>query len=259
MSSYVIGLQLNLLGISVLIGAQRLSQKFRLPYPPLRLLLLATILMPWLTVIKTSDNLALISTLRPYLQTLNLLIGSHASIRLVGWLAIELPPRIGWWKATPKILGDLMMLGFSAIATLTIIHHQLRINLIGIAATSAALTAVVGLAAQSTLKDIFAGIALQLDTPFQEGDWIDLDFTRGTVLSLRLMSTRLRTIDSAEVVVPNSRITSEGLRRFRPQEPVGHSFEVALDGDLPANRGILLLENALRNHPRVLSQPSPKA
>ena len=258
MSSYLTALQLNLLGCGLLVGTQRVCRKLGLPSPPLKLPLLAAVLMPWLTLIETGPGLVMNSALQPYLRTLNLLIGSYATIRLMGWLVLELPPRMHWWRASPKILGDLMMLGISIIVTLVLIHHQLRINLIGIAATSAALTAVVGLAAQSTLKDIFAGIALQLDTPFQEGDWIDLEFTKGIVLSLRLMSTRLRTIDSAEVVVPNSRITSEGLRRFRPQEPVGHSFEVALDASLPARQGIQLLENTLKNHPRILSQPSPQ-
>jgi len=78
------------------------------------------------------------------------------------------------------------------------------------------------------LKDIIAGVALQLDAPFKEEDWSELGFTRGILLSLRLVSTRLRTINSAEVTVPSSRIASEGQRRFQAEEPVGHSYAIAL-------------------------------
>jgi len=166
---------------------------------------------------------------------------------------------LGLWKALPKILGDLVKLGVGTIITLALIHYQLKINLIGIAATSAVLTGIIGLAAQSTLKDIFAGIALQVDAPFKQGDWIDLGFARDIVLSLRLMSTRLSTIDGAQIVIPNSRITSDGMRRFRPLDPIGHSFEIALDFTFPARRAIQLLEDVLVKNPRILQQPHPQA
>ena len=112
---------------------------------------------------------------------------------------------------------------------------------------------------RSTLKDIFAGIALQVDTPFQEGDWIDLGFAQGVVQSLRLMSTRLNTIDGAQIAVPNSRVVSEGMRRFRPSEPVGHSFEMALEYSFPVAQAIQLLEGVLAANPLVLERPSPRA
>ena len=60
-----------------------------------------------------------------------------------------------------------------------VIHRDFQVNLVGLAATSAVITAVIGLAAQETLKNLFAGISLQVDSPFEEGDWVDLGFTRG--------------------------------------------------------------------------------
>jgi small-conductance mechanosensitive channel len=259
MSSYLTALQLNLLGLAVLVGVRRLCRTLRYPAPPLKLPLLAAVLMPWLTLIESSSGHVINASLLPYLDTLNTLIGSYAAIQLIGWLALDIPPQLGLWKALPKILGDLITLGVGTIITLALIHYQLKINLIGIAATSAVLTAVIGLAAQSTLKDIFAGIALQVDAPFKQGDWIDLGFARGIVLSLRLMSTRLSTIDGAQIVIPNSRITSDGMRRFRPFDPIGHSFEIALDFTFPARRAIQLLEDVLVKHPRTLKQPHPQA
>lgn len=171
---------------------------------------------------------------------------------------LELPPRMGWWKGLPKILVDLIKISAGALAALTLINIVLKINLVGSATTSAVLTAVLGFAAQSTLKDIFAGVALQLDAPFKEGDWIDLGFTRGIVLSLRLMSTRLRTIESTEVIVPNSRIASEGLRRFQADKAIGHSFEIALEARMPARQAIELIDHVIRHHPQVLNEPKPR-
>ena len=251
--------QINLLAVAGVLSVRQLCRRLRYPAPPIRLLLLAACLLPWLAVIRGATDLSWAAGLQTYIRALSELLAGFTIIRVLGWLILEVPPHLGWWKAIPKIVRDLLMLGVAVTLTLVVIHHQLKINLIGIAATSAVLTAVVGLAGQSTLKDIFAGIALQIDAPFVEGDWIDLGVTQGVVLSLRLMSTRLSSMDGAQLVIPNSRITAEGLRRFRPQEPIGSSFEIALDFSLPARQAILILEDVLLKHPRVLSQPRPRA
>jgi small-conductance mechanosensitive channel/CRP-like cAMP-binding protein len=258
MSSTIVALQLNLLGLGAVAGVHQLCRKTRIPPPPLKLAVLAVALMPWLTLITAADEPFISGGAMPYLNLANLMIGSFTAIGLAAWLTLDLPPRMGWWKPLPRILVDLIRIGAGVLIALALIHVQLKINLIGIATTSAILTAIVAFAAQSTLKDIFAGIALQLDAPFKEGDWIDLGFARGIVLSLRLMSTRLRTIDSAEVIVPNSRIASEGLRRFQAEEPVGHSFDIALEATMPARQAIRLIEHAIKHHPQVLSQPKPR-
>jgi small-conductance mechanosensitive channel len=258
MSSTIVALQLNLLGLGAVAGLRQLCRKAHIPPPPLKPTVLAVALMPWLKLITAADEPFISGGAKVYLDLANLLIGSFTAIGLAAWLTLDLPPRMGWWKPLPRILVDLIRIGAGVFAALALIHVQLKINLIGIATTSAILTAIVAFAAQSTLKDIFAGIALQLDAPFKEGDWIDLGFTRGIVLSLRLMSTRLRTIDTAEVIVPNSRIASEGLRRFQAEEPVGHSFDIALEATMPARQAIRLIEHAIKHHPQVLSQPKPR-
>lgn len=259
MISILTTIELNLLGLASVVGLRLICRRWQIPRPPLVMPLLAALVVPWLFQSQSMPINALSGDLKAWLGAVNKLIGGYAAIRIAGWLALDIPPRMGWWKATPKILGDLGMASLCIALTLIVIHQDLQINLIGLAATSAVLTAVLGLAGQATLKDIFAGIALQVDAPFQEGDWIDLDFAQGVVLSLRLMSTRLSTIDGAQIVVPNSRVTSEGLRRFRPNEPIGQSFELALAHDYPAGQAIQLLEDLLHRNEHVRSQPTPKA
>ena len=82
-------------------------------------------------------------------------------------------------------MRDLLTLAVITVMTMAVIHRDLRVNLVGLAATSAVVTTVIGLAAQETLKNLFADISLQVDSPFEEGDWIDLGTTKGVVTSLR--------------------------------------------------------------------------
>lgn len=74
---------------------------------------------------------------------------------------------------------------------------------------TAIIGAVAGLAAQPVLGDLFSGIAISFNKPFEIGDRIELeDGTRGIVMDITSRHVVLRTIDTIDVIVPNSRINS---------------------------------------------------
>jgi small-conductance mechanosensitive channel/CRP-like cAMP-binding protein len=177
-------------------------------------------------------------------------------IRLTSWAVLELPPALGWWQATPKILRDLGMIAAAAAVTVMVLRQHAGINLVGLITTSAVLTAVIGLAAQETLKDLFAGITLQLDPPFREGDWIDLGDTKGTVVALTLMNTHLVGLERARVVVPNDTVAQSILHRYRTRDPVCNRFSLGLDYALPPAQAKQLMLSVLQEHPRVLREPA---
>ncbi|MBK9120494.1 MAG: mechanosensitive ion channel family protein [Phycisphaerales bacterium] len=77
-----------------------------------------------------------------------------------------------------------------------------------------------GLAAQDTLKNFFGSVNVVLDRPFQVGDWVKVNDTEGTVESVGLRSTRIRTFYNSQITVPNSelmnaRVDNMGRRRYR--------------------------------------------
>jgi small-conductance mechanosensitive channel len=68
----------------------------------------------------------------------------------------------------------------------------------------------VGLAAQDTLANMFAGFTLLLDRPFRIGERIQLATGEvGDVDAIGLRATRLRTADETLLVIPNSLLTKE--------------------------------------------------
>lgn len=74
---------------------------------------------------------------------------------------------------------------------------------------SAAWTAVgvaVGFASQEILKNIFGGLIIIIDQPFQVGDKINIGGTYGEVVSIGLRSTRIVTPDDNLVSVPNAQV-----------------------------------------------------
>ena len=183
----------------------------------------------------------------------------YAALKMAGWLLLELPEQLGLWRGPSKILRDLLLLLIGAAITVVLVQQHRQVNLVGLVTTSAVLTAVVGLAAQETLKDLFAGITLQLDPPFREGDWIDLGDVRGTVTQLSLMNTNLSAMDGSQIVLSNSTVAQATLRRFSPGQAVGNRLSIGLDYALPPSEALALLREVLRLHPDVLNQPAPQA
>lgn len=78
---------------------------------------------------------------------------------------------------------QLLIPGGGTVATVLVVHEQARFNLVSLLTTSAVLTAIVGLAAQEPLKDLFAGLELEFDDVFSGWDFLDLgDGTLGVVV-----------------------------------------------------------------------------
>ena len=74
---------------------------------------------------------------------------------------------------------------------------------------TAIIGAVVGLAAQPVIGDLFSGIALSFNRPFEIGDRIELDNgIRGIVMDITIRHVVIRTIDTIDVIVPNSKINA---------------------------------------------------
>lgn len=76
------------------------------------------------------------------------------------------------------------------------------------------------LAAQESLKNFFGSVAVVLDRPFQVGDWVRIGQVEGTIESVGLRSSRIRTFYDSEVTVPNAELTTAtidnmGRRRYR--------------------------------------------
>lgn len=74
---------------------------------------------------------------------------------------------------------------------------------------TAIIGAVIGLAAQPVIGDLFSGIAISINKPFEIGDRIELDSgLKGIVMDITMRHVVLRTIDTVDVIIPNSKINS---------------------------------------------------
>lgn len=125
-------------------------------------------------------------------------------VRLAGLLLFRvLLPRAG--VAAPRIVEDIAVIAGYLLWGLVRLS-QAGVDLTGIVATSAVITAVLAFAMQDTLGNMLGGLALQLDDSLQIGDWLRLDDVSGRVVDIQWRSTALRTRNGERVVIPNGQL-----------------------------------------------------
>jgi small-conductance mechanosensitive channel len=91
----------------------------------------------------------------------------------------------------------------------------------------------VALAAQSILGDLFAALSIVIDKPFMVGDFIVVDDKRGTVESIGLKTTRVRSLSGEQLVFSNSDLLKSRIQNFKRMQErrVQFTFTVVYQTD----------------------------
>jgi len=164
--------------------------------------------------------------------------------------------------SVPRILQDVIMGVAGMIAIVSAASHA-GINLTQIVATSAVLTAVVGLALQDTLGNLVAGLALQLDRSVRVGDWVKVQEFAGRVSEIHWRYTAIETRNWETVIIPNnvltrSYVTVLGRRTGEPNQWRRWVY-FNVDFRFPPSQVIELVTAAVRDQPIdcVAIKPAP--
>ncbi|MDD1507033.1 mechanosensitive ion channel family protein [Pseudomonas sp. CNPSo 3701] len=181
---------------------------------------------------------------------------------------------VGWWfinkltnqvsnllaarKADPALQGFIGSLANIILKVLLVISVA---SMIGVETTSfiAAIGAAglaIGLALQGSLANFAGGVLILLFRPFRIGDWIEAQGVMGTVDSIQIFHTVLRTGDNKTVVVPNGNLSNGIITNYNRQATRKVVFDVGVDyeADLQGAREVLL---ELAQDPRVMQEPAP--
>jgi small-conductance mechanosensitive channel len=127
-------------------------------------------------------------------------------IKSVTWLLDTLAERSATRRLFYKKLAPIVRIVLWVFAAYLVIRVIFRVDAQGIIAAAAAVGVAVGFAAQDLLKNLFGGLILVFDQPFQVGDKISVGGTYGEVVSIGLRSTRMVTPDDNLVSVPNAQV-----------------------------------------------------
>lgn len=162
-------------------------------------------------------------------------------------------------KIAPEVRSLLVRFvkyGVVIIAALTV-ADQLGINITSLIAGVGIAGLALSFAAQDTIANVISGIALIIDRPFVQGDWIAIGDLHATVTDIRLRSTVLTTFDNEVVVVPNKQLARERVVNYtltpkiRVRVPVG----IAYKEDIGKARQVML--ETVKGDGRIMESPAP--
>ncbi|MCK6537893.1 MAG: mechanosensitive ion channel family protein [Polyangiaceae bacterium] len=162
----------------------------------------------------------------------------------------------------PRILQDVVI-GAAAIVAVFTVASRSGVNLSGLIATSAVLTAVIGLSLQDTLGNILSGLALQTDDSIHVGDWVKIGDVSGRVVEIRWRYTAVETRNWETVIFPNAllvkgQVTVLGRRQGQPTQWRRWVW-FNVDFRFPPSDVIAAVTDALRSAPidHVAADPAP--
>ena len=92
----------------------------------------------------------------------------------------------------------------------------------------------LALAAQKTVENVFGAFSIAVDEPFRQGDFVKVDTVMGTVESIGLRSTRIRTLDRTIVAIPNGKLAEMRTESFAARDRLRFACTVALVYDTTA-------------------------
>lgn len=142
------------------------------------------------------------------------------------------------------------------IAVVTALQ-QLGVPLAGLLGAAGVAGIALGFASQTSVSNIISGLFLISEHPFKVGDIIIVNGTWGVVLSIDMLSVKIRTFDNKLLRVPNetmlktelTNVTRWPIRRHEVTLGVAYKEDIA--------RVVEILREIARDNPLVLDEPEP--
>jgi small-conductance mechanosensitive channel len=140
----------------------------------------------------------------------------------------------------------------------------LGFELVGLLASLAVFSLIIGLAMQQTLGNIVNSFMLALDQPFEVGDRIEVDGHLGSVVSVGILSTKVLTIGENLVVIPNNNLVNSTVINHARGGGDGQGRRISLvldigveyDEDISHVKYTVL--QLMRECPFILESPEPR-
>jgi len=147
---------------------------------------------------------------------------------------------------------------YSGITLIVVtVLHELHFDLTAFLGAAGIVGVAVGFASQTSLSNLISGLFLIGERPFQVGDLIKVNETTGLVLSIDLLSVKLRTFDNRFVRIPNETIIKTevvNVTRF-PIRRMEINLGVAYKEDI--RRVVAILREIVDRNPYCLDEPEP--
>jgi small-conductance mechanosensitive channel len=158
-----------------------------------------------------------------------------------------------------RLVQDLIVGVIYVGAALSVVAYVFSVPVGALIATSGVFAIILGLALQSTLADVFSGIALNLSKPYEVGDWIVLsDGSEGLVIETNWRATHLLNGSNDLVVLPNSSLAKAQLTNMSsPNRSHGVKLRIRLVPTMAPSGIDKIMRTVLLSSNSIMPTPAP--
>lgn len=135
-------------------------------------------------------------------------------------------------KAQQAVVISRIIFGFVMAIVLVSTLRQVGFDLSIFVGAAGVLTVAIGFASQISASNLISGVFLLMERPFEIGETIRIGATTGEVISIDLLSSKIRTVDNQLVRIPNETIIKTELANLTRLKT--RRLDIALEIDLPA-------------------------
>lgn len=162
-------------------------------------------------------------------------------------------------RRVPKLLTDIIGLLVYAVAIMIVMHYVYEEPITAILTSSGAVAFVVGLAAQPTIQEIFAGITLNTTKALRIGDFVEVDGTYGEVWEINWRSVALKSPNTGSLhIFPNTVIAKKVILNFsEPTELFKYWITFHIEYSSSPDLAIRAIEEELENSRYICRDPKP--
>ncbi|VUT24805.1 MAG: Small-conductance mechanosensitive channel MscMJ [Candidatus Methanolliviera sp. GoM_oil] len=206
-------------------------------------------------------------TIEPYISlAINILIVIATTFiaakivnRLLSGYFKDISKRLNVEETVYTMLRRLIILLVYFIGAVIIISMvpQLKVATASLLAAGGVVGIIIGLAAQSTMSNVIAGVSIAVSRPFRVGDRITIGEEYGLVEDITLRQTVINTWENKRLIIPNAKISEGAIINWTIGDlPVlWHTdFGIAYGADIDLARSIILDE--VKKHPNVMHDRS---
>ncbi len=193
-------------------------------------------------------------------ESLCLAVTIIAIIGVVNNVVFESARPGSWQRKVPRLLRDLIRLLLVAIGLAMVYSIVWGREIENALAALGVTSIVVGLALQEPLGNLFSGLMLLMERPFEVGETIEVGSAAGEVKEVNWRSAHIEAIGGATVVVPNSTLNKETIVNFsRPRPQRMEMIDVEFSHQDPPYKVRQALVELMSETEGVLDKPQPIA
>ena len=152
-----------------------------------------------------------------------------------------------------RVFGSVVVYSFAACGIIAFVFEQ---QLASLLATGGLITMIIGLAVQSNIANIFSGIVINMERPFNVGDWVIIgDVDEGRVVDITWRTTRVKVRNGYVVSIPNGQVSEAQIHNFNSFDTVRIELPLYLDAKYPMMATSDIMEEGLNKAPNILDAP----